>query len=110
MGPAGTSVCTELMDGFTELCKFLGVPLALEKSEGPEDRLTFLGIELDSVRQLSRLTEEKVLMLVLLLHSVISCRKITLQQLQSVIGHLNFACWVVAPGRAFLRWLCDVWA
>lgn len=29
-------------------------------------------------------------------------------KLQVIVGHFNFACRVVAPGRAFLRHLCDV--
>lgn len=34
--------------------------------------------------------------------------KLTLKQLQSLIGLLNFACNVVLPGRAFLRRLIDL--
>ena len=34
----------------------------------------------------------------------------TLKELQEVVGHLNFACRVVAPGRAFLRRLCSAMA
>ena len=34
-------------------------------------------------------------------------RKVTLKELQSLIGSLNFACLVVSPGRAFLRRLID---
>ena len=32
-------------------------------------------------------------------------KKVSLKQLQSLIGSLNFACRAIAPGRAFLRWL-----
>lgn len=32
----------------------------------------------------------------------------TLKELQSLIGSLNFACSVIAPGRAFLRRLIDL--
>jgi len=35
-------------------------------------------------------------------------KKCSLQELQSIIGLLNFACAVVAPGRAFLRRLIDL--
>ena len=35
-------------------------------------------------------------------------RTITLQELQSLIGYLNFACRVISPGRAFLRRLCNL--
>ena len=36
------------------------------------------------------------------------CRKVTLKELQSLIGLLNFACGCVVPGRAFLRRLYDL--
>ena len=35
-------------------------------------------------------------------------RKVTLQEIQSLTGLLNFACTVVVPGRAFLRRLIDL--
>ena len=35
-------------------------------------------------------------------------KKVTLKELQSLIGLLNFACAVVKPGRAFLRQLIDL--
>ena len=36
------------------------------------------------------------------------CRSVTSQQLQSVIGLLNFVCRVISPGRAFLRRLINL--
>ncbi len=35
-------------------------------------------------------------------------KKVSLRQLQSLIGSLNFACKVVIPGRTFLRRLIDL--
>ena len=35
-------------------------------------------------------------------------KKISLREIQSVIGFLIFACMVVPPGRAFLRRLMDL--
>jgi hypothetical protein len=35
--------------------------------------------------------------------AVLNKSKVTLKELQSLIGSLNFACRAVAPGRAFLR-------
>ncbi|XP_060110738.1 vomeronasal type-2 receptor 26-like [Heteronotia binoei] len=61
MGPAGSGQCARLMETFMQLAEELGVPLAHEKTEGPSSVLTFLGIELDTCRQTSRLPEDKVL-------------------------------------------------
>ena len=73
--------------------------VADEKSEGPCKVMTFLGIELDTIQQSSRVPEVKLVDL--------QKNKVTLKELQEVVGHLNFACKVIAPGRAFLRRLCD---
>jgi hypothetical protein len=40
--------------------------------------------------------------------SFLTHKKVTLKELQSLIGLLNFACLVVTPGRAFLRRLIDL--
>ena len=42
------------------MCRELGVPLASHKCEGPATRLTFLGIEIDTIRGLLRLPAEKL--------------------------------------------------
>ena len=42
-----------------------------------------------------------------ILHELKGKKKVTLKELQEVVGHLNFACKVVAPGRAFVRRLCS---
>lgn len=107
MGPAGTDQCQRLLDVFQTICSELGVPLAKDKTEGPLAKLTFLGIELDTGAQCSRLPSEKLVTLNNLLKQALGAKKLTLKQLQVLVGHLNFACRVVAPGRAFLRRLCD---
>ena len=43
-----------------QLCNDLGVPLALEKVEGPSTTISFLGILLDTVRMDIRLPEDKL--------------------------------------------------
>ena len=43
-----------------------------------------------------------------LLHAFYKRRKVTLKELQSLLGLLNFACSVVVPGLAFLRRMIDL--
>ena len=62
-----------------------------------------LGIELDSVNQLTRLPNDKLTSLLNLLHRWSTYRWCTKRQLQSLIGHLHHAAKVVWPGRAFIR-------
>ena len=45
---------------FIQLCKELGVPLAMEKTEGPSTTLAFLGIILDTVKMEIRLPDDKL--------------------------------------------------
>ena len=85
----------------------MGVPLAHEKTEGPVTSITFLGIELDSINQCCRLPEEKLTARRVRLLTLSREKKVTLRQLQELVGHLNFACRVIAPGRAFLHQFCN---
>ncbi|XP_077779111.1 uncharacterized protein LOC144326428 [Podarcis muralis] len=101
VGGANTGECASLLEAFSALAEDLGVPLAAEKTEGPATRLTYLGIELDTVAQSSRLPVEKIAALKQLIQDTLKLRKITLRQIQSLLGHFNFACRVVSPGRPF---------
>ena len=65
--------------------------------------LVFLGIELDSVTQTSRLPLVKVNRILQLLHRWSRKSTCTRRELESLIGHLHHACRVVRPGRTFLR-------
>ena len=102
------SKCLTDMRAFTALCSHIGVPLAESKSVAPTTALTFLGITLDSVRLEARLPSDKLQQCKSLLNDFSSRAKVSLRELQSLIGVLNFACCVVVPGRAFLRRLIDL--
>ena len=96
------------LTSFRRLCKELGIPIADHKTIGPVQIITFLGNELDSNSMIARLPPEKLdtYREEILCH--VTNGKITLRQLKSIIGKLQFATTVVQPGRAFLRRLCDL--
>ena len=100
--------CNEDLAAFIDLCKQIGVPLAPDKTVGPRSSITFLGIVLDAVRMEARLPQDKLEKARALLSEFIERNKVTLKELQRLIGVLNFACSVVVPGRAFLRRLIDL--
>lgn len=100
--------CQLDLTNFLSMCQYLGVPIAEEKTVGPDTSLQFAGITLDSVLQEARLPDDKLQKCHTLLTSFYSRRKVTLKELQSLIGLLNFTCSVVLPGRAFLRRLIDL--
>lgn len=108
VGPAGSNKCFEDLSKFLKLCQSLGVPIKEEKTIFPTTALTIYGIEVDSIKMESRLPVEKLLKIQNCLNKNFKRKKITLKELQSLIGLLNFACLVVCPGRAFLRRLIDL--
>ena len=94
--------CRINLDRFLSLCAYLGVPMAPEKTVGPENVLAFAGIELDTLRMEARLPLEKTEKCKTLVSTFLRRKKVTLREIQSLVGLLNFACSVVVPGRAFL--------
>ena len=103
VGKEGTTDCEELMTKFHTACDKLGVPIAPEKTEGPTNKLIFLGLTINSSDQTVTIPEDKLIKLRGLLTTMLGRKKCTLKEVQSLIGSLNFACRAVAPGRAFLR-------
>ena len=66
------------------------------------------GIEIDTELMQMRLPLDKLLDARAKMHSLYQRKKVTLRDLQSLIGTLNFACKVIVPGRTFLRRLINL--
>ena len=96
--------CASDMDAFISLCG----KLAHGKTQSPSTTLPFLGITLDTVNLKVRLPQEKLDKCRSLVCEFLLKQKVTLVQLQSLIGLLNHACHVVVYARAFLRRLIDL--
>ena len=101
-------LCSKQLDLFLRLCSYLGIPMAPEKTVGPLTTLSFAGIELDSVAMEARMPRDKIDKCISSISQFMRRKKVTLKELQSLLGLLNFACSVVKPGRAFLRRLIDL--
>ena len=56
----------------------------------------------------ARLPHDKIQKCTTLISQFLWRKKVTLKELQSLIGLLNFACAVFKPGHAFLRRLIDL--
>ncbi len=84
-----------------KFCEALGIPIVEHKTEWGTT-LVFLGIELDTIKMEARRPEEKLKKCLGLLKRHGQSKKITVKQLESLTGLLNFACSVIAPGRPFL--------
>ena len=60
MAPCDSSVCANNLQTIKDTCSKLGIPLALEKIEGPSQCLTFLEITLDAQLMQARLPDDKL--------------------------------------------------
>jgi len=93
---------------FLEMCKKLGVPIKQVKTQNATQVITFMGLELDSNTLEARLPYDKLAKLRLQITQASKGRKITLKNLQSLLGLLNFCCPVIEPGQCCLRQLIDL--
>ena len=84
------------------LCHGLGVPLALEKVEGPTTSLPFLGIILDSERLEAHLPEDKLIRIQRLLVTWLDKKKATKCEILFLVRLLQHAAKVVRCGRSFV--------
>ncbi|XP_071118310.1 uncharacterized protein [Haliotis cracherodii] len=59
-GTAGTSHCSDNLNGCVNTLEQLGVPIAHDKTVGPTTKLTFLGLEIDTIAMQIRIPESKI--------------------------------------------------
>ena len=95
------------LQSFKDVCKTFGIPVALDKTCPPTTCITFLGIEFDTIKMVMRLPKDKLVELKQRISQILNSKKVTLKVMQSLLGSLNFACRVIAPGRAFCRRLIN---
>jgi len=106
-GKAGTSDCANLMLTFQDNCNRIGVPLAEEKTVGPTPVLVFLGLEIDTQEMVIRIPQDKLNSTRVKLKNIFNKEKVTLNELQSLVGLLNFCAKAIPSVRAFNRRFCD---
>ena len=100
--------CLRQLNAFLQFCSDCGIPIAQEKTLGPEQVLPFAGIELDCVRMLARLPDDKLIKCTELIKQTLDMTRISLKGIQELCGLLNFCCIVIYPGRCFLRRLYNL--
>ncbi|XP_040186277.1 uncharacterized protein LOC120918659 [Rana temporaria] len=103
VGPPSSRVCAILLATLQHIAGRFGVPLAADKTEGPTTELSFLGIVIDSQAMECRLPPDKVENLRLAIRDFLGRNKVTLRELQSLLGKFNFACRIIPMGRVFCR-------
>jgi hypothetical protein len=93
LSPTASPVCADSLHAIQCAACYFGIPLAPNKIEGPTTCITFLGIELDSMAMTARLPTDKLSELTSL---------IRIWELESLLGKLNHACYIIPAGRTFL--------
>ena len=106
-GKSGTTDCHYLMHTFQQCMKHLNVPLSEEKTAGPATIICFLGLEIDLEKMEIRIPIRKLQEIMQRIDNILHREKVTLREMQSLIGALNFACRAIVPGRPFCRRLIN---
>ena len=91
-----------------QLLQDLGFDISWHKVVHPTQCLTFLGIELDTIKQCMALPHNNLVELQGVVHSFSGHTRASKRQLQQLAGKLNWACRVVFGGHTFLRHILDI--
>jgi hypothetical protein len=108
VGQGNSPLCGQTLSSFLDLLTDIGLPIKQEKTVLPTTAIIFLGLELGSEKMKIRLPEDKMVKLKDKLAYIANMKKVTLEELHSLIGFLKFAFAVVTPGRAYLRRIIDL--
>ena len=95
------SQCQNNLQTFISLCQHIGVPLSEHKTVGPTTDIVFLGIGLNSEKMLAYLPEDKLEAYSSEVLFFLTQNKVTLRNLKSLLGKLQFATSVIKVGTAF---------
>ena len=100
------AILVQQMQKFTDIMVVIGMPLAEEKTLGPGPMIEFLGMVLNFMHQLLQIPDKKKAKCLLLLSEMIdkyhAREKVTVCQVQRLVGHLNFISQALPAGRPFL--------
>ena len=95
--------CNLMVSRFMDMCSYLGIPIAVEKTDWASTRIVFLGILILGDQLLLSIPEVKRLKALNMAKNLIQQRTATVLELQRFVGYLNFLCKAIFPGRAFTR-------
>ena len=98
-------LCDQQIEVFMDICKQINLPVNMDKTFWSSTQIIFLGLLIDSTRQMVFLPLEKITrgreMIIRILEK--RNRKITVKDLQQLCGFLNFLSRAIVLGRAFTR-------
>jgi hypothetical protein len=106
--PEGSDQCKKDLITFMALCQQVGLPVKKSKTVWPGTKVQLHGIEVDTATMHLRLPQDKLVELRCKVAAMLRRKKVTLHDMQSLLGSLNFACRAVVPGRPFMRRLIEL--
>ena len=96
-------LCNRLVRCFINLCQTIGCPLAADKTVFAVKKLIFLGVILDGEFLVLSIPEDKRDKALHLVRVALAKKKLTVKEIQTLTGTLNFLGRALVPGRAFTR-------
>ena len=103
VGKAESDECKNLMNCFVDVCNYINVPVAHEKTEGPSTVIEYLGLTIDTVNMLIKIPKDKIVELQEKIGFVLSKKRVQLRILQSLAGSFAFCTRAIPAGRTFIR-------
>ena len=95
--------CNQLVKIFLEICRTIGCPISMEKTEWASQLMIFLGILLNGQSLTLSIPLEKKQKANDLLDQAINQKKVTVKFIQKLTGTLNFLNKAIIPGCTFTR-------
>ena len=105
-----TKNCNRQVETFISVCQSIRFTLSKEKTIYASGQLTFLGLLIDTFRQLVCVPSEKISKAHKLITNMLERKKSKLRYIQRISGYLNFLCKAVIPGRTYTRRLYSLTA
>ena len=96
-------LCDQQVKTFLRICEYINFPVNLAKTYWSMTTLTFLGLLIDTIKQIVGILQDKIVKARELVDELCQKKKITIHRLQKLCGFLNFICRAIVPGRAFTR-------
>ncbi len=104
VGPAADDTTGVSLQRALDMCTQISFPVSNHKTVWPTHKLTFLGIEIDTIAGTMSLPIEKMQKIQELLATWVDRKAAPKRDLLSPLGHAST---VVRPGRTFVRHLID---
>ena len=102
LGPPFTDICQANLSSIQSICQLLGVPLAIEKVEGPSIQLSFFVVTLDIIHMEAWLPSDKLAQIKQMTTSWLRKKNATRREILSLIGLLQHVTKMVRCGRTFV--------